>query len=74
MIDVKNSKFLIGAVLISILMQLVILYTPLNVAFKTVPIGVFDWVKIILMSSTLYIILEARKMIINRIESKKTSN
>ncbi|MBU0457453.1 MAG: calcium-translocating P-type ATPase, SERCA-type [Nanoarchaeota archaeon] len=64
-INFKTSKFVIGAVVISILMQFLVLYTPLNVAFKTIPLGLFDWVKIILVSGTLYIILEARKMYIN---------
>jgi len=64
-INFKASKFVIGAVIISVLMQFVVLYTPLNIAFKTVPLGLFDWVKIILVSGTLYIILEARKMYID---------
>ena len=64
-INFKASKFVIWAVIISVLMQFVVLYTPLNIAFKTVPLGLFDWVKIILVSGTLYIILEARKMYID---------
>lgn len=65
-IDIGTSKFLIGSVVISVLMQFAVLYTPLNVAFKTVPLGLSDWVKILLVSCTLYIILESRKMFINR--------
>jgi len=42
-----------------------VLYTPLNVAFKTVPIGLLDWVKILLVTCALYIILESRKMFLN---------
>lgn len=64
-INIKISKFLIGSVIITVLMQFAVLYTPLNVAFKTVPIGLFDWVKILLVSCLLYIILESRKMFIN---------
>ncbi len=70
-INIKTSKFLIGAVIISILMQFAVLYTPLNVAFKTVPIGLLDWVKIILVSCTLYIVLELRKIFINYFAAKK---
>jgi len=69
-IDFKTSKFVIGAVVLSVLMQLGVLYTPLNHAFKTVPIGLFDWVKILMVSSTLYIILESRKMLMNYRERK----
>ncbi len=70
-IDIKTSKFVIGAVIISVLMQFAVLYTPLNIAFKTVPLGLFDWVKILLVSCTLYIILESRKMIMNYLETRK---
>jgi len=64
-INIKTSKFLVGSVIITVLMQLAVLYTPLNVAFKTVPLGLFDWIKILLVSCILYIILESRKMFIN---------
>jgi Ca2+-transporting ATPase len=69
-INIKTSGFLIGSVIISLLMQLAILYTPLNVAFKIVPLGLFDWIKILLVSCTLYIILESRKMFMNYRETK----
>ena len=71
-IDLKTSKFLVGSVIISVLMQFAVLYTPLNVAFKTIPLGLLDWVKILLVSCTLYIILESRKMIMNHWETKNT--
>ncbi|MCG2791868.1 MAG: cation transporting ATPase C-terminal domain-containing protein [Actinomycetia bacterium] len=64
-INFKTSKYLIGSVIITILMQIAVLYTPLNVAFKTVPIGLLDWVKILLVTFLLYIILESRKMFLN---------
>ncbi|MBN2373773.1 cation-translocating P-type ATPase [bacterium] len=70
-IDIKNSKYLIGSVIISLLMQIAVLYTPLNIAFKTVPIGLCDWIKIILVSFSLYIILESRKVLINHFAAKK---
>ena len=38
-IDFKTSKYLTASVVISLLMQFAVLYTPLNVAFKTVPLG-----------------------------------
>ncbi len=44
-INIETSGFLIGSVIISVLMQLAVLYTPLNVAFKIVPLGLFDWIK-----------------------------
>ncbi|MCP2597037.1 calcium-translocating P-type ATPase, SERCA-type, partial [Candidatus Aminicenantes bacterium AC-335-G13] len=65
-IEFHRSKFLISAVIISLIMQIVILYPPLNIAFKTTPLSLTDWLKIILISFTLYIILEVRKIVKNR--------
>jgi Ca2+-transporting ATPase len=62
-INIKTSRFLIGSVIITVLLQLVVLYTPLNIAFKTVPLGLLDWARILLASSLLYIILESIKML-----------
>jgi len=64
-INIKTSKFLVGSVVITVLLQLAVLYTPLNIAFKTVPLGLFDWVKILLVSSLLFTILESRKMFVS---------
>jgi Ca2+-transporting ATPase len=69
-IDIKTSKYLIGSVVISILMQFAVLYTPLNVAFKTVPLGLVDLIKVFLVAGTLYLILESRKMYLNYPETK----
>ncbi|MFP4401512.1 MAG: calcium-translocating P-type ATPase, SERCA-type [Candidatus Woesearchaeota archaeon] len=69
-IDIKDSKYILGSVIISILMQIIVLYTPLNMVFKTVPLGILDWIKIIAVSSSLYIILEIKKII----EEKKRKN
>ncbi len=69
-IDIKTSKFLVGSVVISLLMQFAVLYTPLSAAFKTVPLGLVDLIKIFLVSGTLYIILESRKMFLTYLETK----
>ncbi len=69
-IDFKTSKYLTGSVVFSILMQFAVLYTPLNTAFKTVPLGLVDLIKIFLVSGTLYLILESRKMYLNFLENK----
>ncbi len=69
-IDFKTSKYLTTSVVISLLMQFAVLYTPLNVAFKTVPLGPVDLIKIFLVSGSLYLILETRKMYLNYMEEK----
>ena len=69
-IDIKASKFLVGSVVISLFMQFAVLYTPLSAAFKTVPLGLVDLIKILFVSGSLYLILESRKMYQNYLEAK----
>ena len=42
-INLFSNKWLWSAVFASLLMQLVILYTPLNTFFRIKPLGVYDW-------------------------------
>jgi len=70
-IDFKTSKYLMASVVISLAMQLAVLYTPLNVAFKTVPLGPVDLIKVLLVSGSLYLILESRKIYMNYLEAKR---
>jgi Ca2+-transporting ATPase len=41
--SIRSNKWLIGAVLISLGLQLIVVYTPLNLFFKTVPLGGMEW-------------------------------
>ncbi len=38
-----SNRYLIWGLLVSIFLQLIILYTPLNQYFKLVPLGMFEW-------------------------------
>jgi len=69
-VEAGTSMFVLGAVLISVILQLAVLYTPLSIAFKTVPLGLWDWVLVLLVSSTLYVILKSRKMLMSCLRSK----
>ncbi|MEK6852466.1 MAG: cation transporting ATPase C-terminal domain-containing protein, partial [Nanoarchaeota archaeon] len=40
------NKFLIFALASSIILQLLVVYTPLNVYFKTTPLSLIDWLYI----------------------------
>jgi len=66
-IGVFSNRYLIGAIDISILLQLMVIYTPLAMFFKTVPLSLIDWIYIILMSSTVLIFGETIKLIRNKI-------
>ncbi|MBS1267248.1 MAG: Potassium-transporting ATPase ATP-binding subunit [Candidatus Woesearchaeota archaeon] len=59
LLNIKESKFIISSVIISVLLQFAILYTPLSEVFETVPLSALEWVYIVLVSSSLYFILQA---------------
>ncbi|MBW2999195.1 calcium-transporting P-type ATPase, PMR1-type [Candidatus Woesearchaeota archaeon] len=61
-VGILNNKWLIGAVASSILLQAAILYIPFfqNI-FKVVPLGLFEWLIIVLVASTGFIYLELHK-------------
>ncbi len=57
----SNNK-LIGAIAISILLQLAVIYTPLSFWFKTTPLIGIDWFLIIIVSSSVLVLNEIFKM------------
>ena len=54
-IGIFSNKWLIGAVITSIALQLAVIYSPLNVFFKTVPLGITEWTAIIAVSIILFL-------------------
>ncbi|MFH1455638.1 MAG: cation-translocating P-type ATPase [archaeon] len=66
-IGLFSNKYLVGAVAISILLQLLILYTPLATFFKVVPLGLTDWVYIILVSSLGFVFFEVKKFVLMKL-------
>jgi len=63
-----SNKFLILAVFLSFLLQLMVIYTPLNVIFGTVPLGISDW-GIIIGSGALLLFLNKAFRFIFRFKS-----
>jgi Ca2+-transporting ATPase len=45
--NIRESKILLGAVLFSFTLTILVLYTPLSIAFGTVPLGLNHWILII---------------------------
>ena len=59
-----TNKYLIGAVLLTILMQMGVVYIPFaQMLFKTVPLSALDWVEIALTSCTVLVIGEFWKYV-----------
>jgi len=53
-----TNKKLIASVLFSVLLQIIIIYVPFfQIMFKTVPLNIYDWAKIILLSSSGLLVL-----------------
>ena len=59
-----NNKWLFGAVILSVLLQTIIVYWhPAQIIFKTVSLDFNDWIKIILVSSLGFLMMELSKFI-----------
>ena len=57
-----KNRFLLIAVASSILLQLAVIYIPfLQPMFETVPLGMYDWAFVILLSATVILTVEASK-------------
>ena len=72
-IGLFSNKALNYSVLISIILLLVVVYTPLNNIFGLVFLGMADWVKIILFSSSGFWFFEIFKVFNKKPENKKTN-
>jgi len=59
------NKYLIYAVLASIGFHIIALYTPINSLFYFVPLGTYDWIKIIWLSLMGFLIIEGYKWKVN---------
>ena len=63
-IGIFSNKYLVGAVLLSVVLQLSIVYIPvLQPLFKTVPLTGGDWILILALSSLIVIVGELKKRI-----------
>jgi Ca2+-transporting ATPase len=64
-----SNKFLVSAVLLSVFLQVLIIYLPpLQNIFNTVPLDLNDWVMVLGISSTAFIIPEIWKTLNRRKE------
>jgi len=57
-----NNKYLVLAIVSSLLLQLLVIYTPLNSIFKTVELPLTAWILIVAVSSSVLIIVEILKI------------
>lgn len=71
-----KNRILLLAITTSLLLHVAIIYVPfLWPIFNTVPLNIFDWVKIILISLSVFIVVEIFKLIVRRrTNESKTTN
>ncbi len=69
-LSILSNKWLILALLSSVLLQLMVIYTPLNTFFGTVPLGWEDWGMIIGVSAIVTILTNLMTFIERRMNSR----
>ena len=60
-IGVFSNMRLWGAIIVSLLLQALVINTPLSRFFSTVPLSMMDWLTVILVASSVFIIVEIYK-------------
>jgi P-type Ca2+ transporter type 2C len=70
-LGVFTNKYLIGAIFISVVLLVLSTLVPfLQIALSTVPLALNDWGLVVLVSSSVFILVEIRKFIANRFFNK----
>ena len=69
-LGLESNKYLWGAVFLSVVLHLIVMYSGLNVAFKLVPLNFNEWISIILFSSVGFWFFEIRKIVRSFFKSK----
>jgi Ca2+-transporting ATPase len=60
-IGIFSNKWLNYSIILSIILHLILLYTPLSIAFGVVPLGISDWLMILPFAFSGLIIFEIGK-------------
>ncbi len=72
-LNILSNKWLAGGIASSVLIQLLILYwAPLQAVFGTVPLGIWDWAKILAVSSFGFILMEIGKIFLSKEHPQKS--
>lgn len=65
-----GNRYLWGAIISSVLLQCLVLYSPLNTFFKSVPIGMTEWLLMLGVSASVVVYAEIIKLIYRRMDRK----
>lgn len=70
-----KNRFLLLAISVSVLLHIAILYVPfLSAIFNTVPLNLMDWVFVIFLSLSVFIIVEVFKLVIRFQQQQQTTS
>jgi magnesium-transporting ATPase (P-type) len=59
-----SNRIMLGGISLVLLLQLFITYSPLmNSVLRTAPLEIIDWMIILLVSSTVFFVIEAEKLV-----------
>ena len=64
-----TNLWLLGGIALAIIVQVLVIYLPpLQLVFGTVPIGLMDWGKLLVVSSLGFIVMELSKFMVGSAE------
>ncbi len=66
-IGVFSNLYLVGAIILSVALQFLVVHTPLSNFFKVVPLSFTGWIYAFAVSSTVFIIAEIMKLLKNKV-------
>ena len=69
-----SNIYLLLAIVVSILLQLLVIYTPFSAFFKTVPLTLTDWLYAIVISSSVMFVVETIKFVNHFKEKRKNEH
>jgi Ca2+-transporting ATPase len=58
----KWNKYIVYAVLLSVFLHLLVIYTPISALFEFSSLGIFDWLKIVGLCAVCFVIMEYAKL------------
>lgn len=66
-----SNIWLLGAICLSLIIQIIVIYwSPLQIIFGTVPLLWIDWIKILIISSLGFVMMEFSKFVMNQLDKK----
>lgn len=69
--SIRDNKYLVYASIVSLLATIMIVYSPLNVAFSTVPISIYYWIAAVALAALIVVSVDIlKKLLRNRIADR----